>query len=199
MSTYLGKKRPEASVNDLISSMVDRHRDGIYDRARLAAGVPTPRTIDFFQKGLCPENPEKSWADTNLMGSGGQMQSPYDVIVRRFLMVFQPGGSRVDEHRFLRNYVWELWVIHKRLQLHPLLEFSVKGNIADVIRQFGSEDCKGTLERFAVPYAYNLCDLARYIPPLVSFGVSLVGESFVPQQDMDLYSVLDGSVDWPVA
>lgn len=181
-------------INTLVGQLVDRHRDGLYDRVRLAAGVPTPRVIECFQKGI---GPERSWADTNMKGHG-QLHAPFDMIVRRFLMVFQPGGARPDEHLLLCNYIWELQVLHKVLQRHPLLEFSVRGNIADVIREFGGEECKGTLERFAVPYAYNLCDLAHYIPPLVPFKVSLVGESFVPREDMEFYSILDGSMDWPV-
>lgn len=203
-STYLGAtgssviprdpKTGQLDINSLIGQMVDRHRDGLYDRVSLAAGVPTPRVIECFQKGV---GPDKSWIDTNMEGHG-QLNAPFDIIVNRFLMVFHPGGSWADELLFLRNYTWELWVLRKCLQRHFLLEFSVKGNIADVIRKFGSEDCKGTLERFVVPYAYNLCDLSRYIPPLTAFKVCLVGEPFIPKQGMELYSVLDGSVDWPV-
>jgi hypothetical protein len=180
-------------INTLASSMVDRRREGLYDRVRLHAGAPTPRIIKCFQKGVG----EKPYSDTNMRGDG-ELDVPFDVIVRRFLMVFQPGGARADEHSFLRNYTWELWILQKCFQRHPLLEFSVKGNIADVIRQFGSNDCKGTLERFAVPYAFNLYDYTRYIPPQVTFNVSLVGEPFVPEQNMDFYSILDGTMDFPV-
>lgn len=204
----LGKRLPtvtdgphagQLDINALLPNLVDRHREGLYDRVRLPEGVATPRVISCFQDGIGSTSGGKcrDWADTNLYGNG-QLNAPYDAIVSRFLMVFQPQGSRSDEHVFLWNYIWEFSMLQKVLQRHSLLEFSVKGNIRDVIRDFGTEECKGKLERFAVPYAYNLCDLSRYIPPLVSFKVALVGEPFVPQQPMDFYSILDGTVDWPV-
>ena len=193
MSKTLHLGAASGDITALLGSMMDRRRDAIYDRVRLAADVPTPPAIDCFQKGAGL----RPYTDTNMRGDG-QFDAPFDAIVRRFMLVFQPGGSRADAHAFLRNYLWELWVLQKQLQRHPLLEFSVKGNIADVIRDFGSEDCRGTLERLAVPYAYALGDCARYIPPLVNFKVSLPGTPFVPQQDMDFYVILDGTSDWPV-
>lgn len=188
--------QPFATIDhgSIVSNMVDRHRDGLYDRVRLASGVMVPERIDCFQAGI---GPLKGWLDTNMTGHG-QLNPPMEAIVQRFMVIFQPGGSLRDQLTLLKTRNWEFWVLQKIIQRHPLLEFSVRGNVADVIQNFGSEECKGSLQRFAVPYAYNLGDLARYIPPLVQFKVSLPGESFVPQSDMDFYVILDGTTHGPV-
>jgi len=193
----LGMKQKQIATTDfnsLISNMVDRHRDGLYDRVRLNAGVLVPERIDCFQEGI---GARRSWIDTNLTDNG-QLAAPFDAIVARFLLVFQPGGSLRDQMSLLKGRILEFSIIDKVFQRHPLLEFSVRGNVADVIQHFGSEDCKGSLQRFAVPFAYDLGELKRNIPPLCRFKVSLAGQVFTPQSDMDFYVILDGTTDWPV-
>ena len=39
---------------------------------------------------------------------------------------------------------------------------------------------------------------SKYIPPLVPFDVTLQGEAFPLQSDLDFYIILDGLMDFPV-
>jgi hypothetical protein len=172
----------------------DTRREGLYDRVLLKAGVPTPREIICFQRSIDQVN---SWAETNMM-QPGILPAPFDVIVQRFLFLFQPMCSDSDVAAFLRNYVWEFWMEEKRMLRQPVLVCAAKGNMRDLVEGFGQADCNGKIRPYARPYSFCLANAAKYIPPLLSFRLKLIGEPVTPEDDLDFYSIADGTMDVPV-
>jgi hypothetical protein len=186
MGIFSTKEKPRnlpGDINSVLGQVVVRRRDGLYDRVRLSAGESTPREISCFQVpvgGLTMDGKVRTYSDTNLFGQGSQLVVPLELIIRRFLFVFQPSNDPADVNAFLASYVWGYWLLQKRLQQAPVLQVAVKGDMKDLVRDFGADDCKGTIERLAVPFAYNLGDSAIFLPPLCFFVVKLEGERITP-------------------
>jgi hypothetical protein len=201
MGIFTRDKPAPPDIDTMLGQVVDRRRDGLYDRVRLPAGDPTPREIACFQVPvghLAVDGKVRTYSDTNLFGQGSQLPVPIELIIRRFLFVFQPSNDPADVNAFLASYVWGYWLLQKRLQQAPVLQAAVKGEMKDLVRNFGAEDCKGTIERLAVPFSYNLGDSAIFLPPLCFFVVKLEGEPIRLRRDLDFYVILDGTMDWPV-
>jgi hypothetical protein len=196
-------------VNALLGNMVDRRRDSLYDRVRLKAGEFFPSLVICFQVpvGCCDEfdsSHVKTFADTNMF-SGGQLSPPYDMIVKRFLFLFQPSTSEVDRNAVLANYTWEFRQLQKIMARTPVLVCAATGKPEDLIENFGKpgfsrEECPiSNIDKLGDGICWDLGpDGLKYIPPLVSFAVVLQGQSFKLQADIDFYVILDGLRDWPI-
>lgn len=171
----------------------DRRRNGMYDRVLLKAGLKTPREIVCFQR--CVDQ-FTSWTETNMV-CAGVLPAPQDAILQRFLFLFQPDCSDSDVARFLR-YSWEFHLIQKVMQREPVLVCAAKGDMRELVEGFGDDGCNGTVRPYARPYSFFLGPSAIYLPPLAYFKLTIKGEPFTPEHDLDFYSILDGTIDRPV-
>ncbi len=186
---------PQANISPFLSNIIDRRRNGLYDRVLLKAGVPTPERIVCFQR--CVDQ-FTNWTETNMIYPGS-LPAPWETIIQRFLFLFQPGCSDVDVAAFLKSYVWRFSVLEKRYQLEPVLVCAVKGSMADLVEGFGHDACNGTVRPYARPYSFFLGESMIYLPALVSFRLEIEGTPITPGQDLDFYPILDGTNDYPVA
>ena len=192
--------------SDGSSLLLDRRRGSLYDRVRLHGGVPVQNPIRCFQKSV---QLNREWADTNMV-LDGQLSSPVDMLVERFLWLFQPTTHDRDIKTFLHCHVWEFQLGQKTLVREPLLSVAVSGRMEDLIEEFGKpripgQDEPAVLRRFAWPYCHPLRkdedkgDHRIYIPPLFCFQMRMVSDvPFVPEGDMDFYAIIDGLQDRPV-
>lgn len=199
---------PRLDINALLGNIVDQRRDSLYDRVRLKAGASLPSTITCFQVPIgCPDQFDsshvKTHADTN-MYSGGQLEPPYDIIVRRFLFLFQPSVSEPDRNAVLANYHWEFRILEKIMARQPVLACAATGQPESLIENFGKsvfdeEHPISNIDKLGEGVCWDLgMDHCKYIPPLVSFAVTLQGERFRLKADIDFYVMLDGLRDFPV-
>ena len=204
---------PQIDMNVLLANMVDRRRQGLYDRVRLKAGEMMPASLMRFCIPVGGFDPlvgrVKTFADTNMMASR-QLNAPFDMIVSRILFLFQPTCNPVDRDAILARYAFEFSIIVKVFVRQPTAAGAAEGDIEKAFDNFGrgSQLDENSRPEDAPFFAINrICDEAgwnlgklgsKYIPPLVPFDVTLQGEAFPLQSDLDFYIILDGLMDFPV-
>lgn len=213
---------PELPLSSIISDMVDRRRDALYDRVQLEAGQRFPSLLKMFGTPVGQTDALtgriKTWADTN-MECAHQLYAPSDMIARRFVMLFQPEVSAVDRSHLLGRYVWSLRVMDKFMQREPLLTIAMEGKPEQLVpnfRQSGPVKAGAGWNDGIQPlgigvawdlseYDYGTCatcshsgDFRCYIPALMYFNITLEGEGFQVESDLDFYMFIDGLRDWPV-
>lgn len=186
-----------ASKPDLwgkLGELVDRRRDGLYDRLLLKAGQPTPSCIVCFQRSIGPDVP---WTETNMV-EPGILPVYMDAIIHRFLFLFQPSCSDDDVAVFIRNYAWDFWVLQKALERQPVLVCAASGHMSNLIDDYGKVDCNGLVKPLGRPFSFRLGEQPIFIPPRCQFKLILTGTSMTPRHDLDFFPILDGTVDRPV-
>ena len=110
--------------------MEDRQRGSIYDRLQVQAGTKLSERIVLFEN---PVGLDRSFVDTNMLLSG-RLPAPLDMIIERFLFVFQPTAIQPDIDAFLASYNWEFQILDKIYQREPLVRCSVVGKPEDLIQ-----------------------------------------------------------------
>jgi hypothetical protein len=204
---------PTLDINLLLGQMVNRRHDALYDRVRLRAGDHMPDRIRCFQRPVgAPDEftPArlKDFADTN-MYQASQLPAPHEMIVSRFLYLFQPWAGDIDRDFFLENYHWQLQVQEKILARQPVLLGAATGTPESVMDNFGkgtwlndkgsrADDSESVIHRVGKGIAWDISEFAVFVPSLVYLCLELQGEPFQLQSDFDMYVMLDGVRDWPV-
>ena len=171
------RQMTDAEIKELLKPVKDSRCNGLYDRVLLKAGVPTPHEIVCFQRGVDQEElwaKGSAWLETNML-HGCCLPAPFDAIICRFLFLFQPTCAVSDVAAFLRNYVWEFWLLHKVIQREPMLRCAASGNMAELIEGFGEPEGNGKVRPFARPYSFHLGNRSIYVPPLTEFRLKMIG------------------------
>lgn len=189
--------------------MVDRRHDTLYDRVRLRAGSIVPPLMHCFN---VPVGRNKGFEDTN-MWQASQLPAPHDMVVERFLFLFQPGALDIDRNAFLSRYIWRFKILEKYVETEPVLICAAEGRPEMLVENFGKgtwledkspreNDSTSSLRKLGEGVCWDLCfkgtDLRKYLPPLVTFDVELHGAPFELQGDLDFYVMMEGQRDWPV-
>ncbi len=212
------EQKPEGnpSIESLLGMMVDRRRDALYDRVRLKGGIWTPSLMKMFTCPVGRNDPYdpsrvKTWADTNMM-TANALLPPHDMLVRRFLFLFQPSCLEADRNAFIASYNWDFMIMQKSQASVPVLVSAAVGKPEDIIENWGRGSWMDDKGDRANDSSSNICklgagicwdlgeyeDLRRFIAPHAFFTVQLTGEPIRPQADLDFYVFLDGTRDYPV-
>ncbi len=181
-------------INKLVGQVVDRRRNGLYDRVLLKSGQLTLPEFTCFQRSVATPG---GWAETNMI-TPGRLPELWMAIIHRFLFLFRPGCADDDVATFLRNYAWEFHVCQKVLQREPALVCAASGHMQNLVEGFGEVDCNGTVKPFGRPYSFRLGDSPIYLGSLIEFKLKFIGTSITPRYDLDFYPILDGTTDYPV-
>jgi len=206
---YKPKKAMETRVDvgSLISNMVDRRKDALYDRVRLKKGQETQQSFTLFEIPLGQpdqfDGHMKTLVDTN-MRSAGMLCRPYDMILMRFLFMFQPSVPEETRNAFIAGYQWTFQILEKYVDRQPLVLASVVGKPEDIIENWGKlDETVSNIEKLGNGVAWDLTggdgnNYYHYIPPLVQFRLLLEGSPFILDSDLDFYAFLDGVRDFPL-
>jgi hypothetical protein len=201
-------------IDSLLSKVVDRRRDALYDRVWLRAGSFMPSIMWCFQVPVGRNDPfrpshVKDFVDTNMWASG-QLNVPHDFIVRRFLFLFQPSTAEADRNAVLAAYKWDFKILEKVMNQEPVLVSAASGKPENLIENFGKgswlddkgnreNDSLSKIEKLGVGICWDLGEgYEKYLPSLLQFAVILQGQPFELQADLDFYVMIDGLRDWAV-
>jgi hypothetical protein len=144
------------------------------------------------------------------MFGGGFLPAPNDMIIRRFLFLFQPGCAPSDIQGWLANYQWDFKLMQKTLQREPMLVSAAVGRPENLIENFGkgswqnplgdrADDSSSLVHRLGEGIAWDLGqDGLIYLPPQCQFELTLAGESFQLKSDLDFYVLTHGLRDFPI-
>jgi hypothetical protein len=195
--------KPGVDIEKLLSSMVDRRREALYDRLRLKAGETVPHLLHFFITpvgSVCPYSLQiKTFADTNML-SPGYLSPPHDMVVERIGLIFQPSTSEEDRQAVLRSFYVEWIALQKVLIRVPALSLAAVAEAGDLI-DLGK---RGTsqIHKLGKHYWHDLGETRKYLPPEVSFKTDLRNDTMEPPHalaaDFDMYVFLDGVRSYPV-
>ena len=182
-----------------LHSMEDRQRGSIYDRLQVQAGTKLSERIVLFEN---PVGLDRSFVDTNMLLSG-QLPARLDMIIERFLFVFQPTVIQPDIDVFLASYNWEFQILDKIYQREPLVRCSVVGKPEDLIPNFGKlrkglEGENSTLRQLGRHVCWELGRERLYVLPLIPFRLILSGIPFEVAFDFDFYAMCEGLRGYPV-
>ncbi len=204
---------PVTDIDSLLSGLVDRRHDALYDRVQLKAGGLFPSVLTMFQVPVgFPDafnrSRIKQLSDTN-MRRQGELSPPYDLVIDRMLILFQPSASQVDRDAVLSRFHWEYRCLQKSLVCQPTLRGSAEGEPTTLIEGFGEgswldrvgprkgDDQVSRISSIGKCVCWCL-DERKYLPPCCGFSVIFQGDSFVLNSDLDFYFFIDGVGSWPV-
>lgn len=201
------KPTTRLDVSSLLGNVVDRRRDALYDRLRLRAGQMMPCKIPLFcipvgQPDAYKSSYVKYFNDTNMV-IAGMLPVPHEMVIARYLLLFQPTTIEADRNAFVAKYGWRFGIMQKIMAQQPELIASANGDMAVAMGNFGKgswlddngpreNDSESFLSRVGKGLTYDLGGFCRYLPSQCSFNFTLEGDPFQLQADFDMYVLLDG-------
>ncbi len=162
-------------VNSLIAQMVDRCPWQWYDTLKLAPGATVVSQYQLFQvpKGQTDQytpSAVKTFVETN-MTNAGMFTAPHDLLLQRIGFEFFADTRLYDIEQFLKFSYFEMNIDEKVFFRAPLQIHPPGTGISGATSQTGESSwVNGTPNPYATR---SFGQYARYIPPLMNFGVTI--------------------------